>query len=71
MTAAWDQALSVGALPARVGRALLTAVAAVLYVLGWSVAMILGSLWLVVTWSAAAVQVGWREARTTRRRGEP
>jgi hypothetical protein len=44
------------------GRALLTIIAAVFYVVGWVAAKVVGA----VAWSAAAVKVGWQEARTTR-----
>ena len=47
----------------RVGRGLLTGVAAVFYALGWTV----GALWLVLSWPVLAALVGWRDA--TRRRG--
>lgn len=43
-------------------RVLLTAVAGVLYAVGW----LAGGLWVVLTWTAAAVRVGFTDA--TRRR---
>lgn len=48
----------------RVGRGLLTAVAAVFYTLGF----VLGVLWLAASWPVLAALVGWREA-TVRRGG--
>lgn len=48
----------------RVGRAVLTGIAAVLYAVGWAA----GAVWLAVSWPALAVFVGWRDA-TTRRGG--
>jgi hypothetical protein len=40
------------------GRALLTALAALLYVVGWVPAKVC----LAVVWAAVAVKVGWRDA---------
>lgn len=34
------------------------------YALGWSAAKLLGAAWLCLTWPAAAVRLGWQEART-------
>ena len=51
----------------RPGRSVLTALAAVLFALGWVVAKASGVVWLALTWSAAAVQIGWEEARTSLR----
>ena len=45
----------------------LIALAAVLYALGWVIAKAFGVVWLAVTWCAAAVQIGWEEARTPAR----
>jgi hypothetical protein len=42
----------------RLLRAVLTAVAAVLYALGWAA----GTVWLPVAWAGTAVLVGFREA---------
>jgi len=49
-------------------RVLLTVVAAVLYAVGW----LAGKVWLVLTWIAAAVRVGFQDAsRPKERRAEP
>jgi hypothetical protein len=45
------------------GRVVLTAVAAVLFGLGWITARAFGVLWLVLVWAAVAVKVGWSEGR--------
>ncbi|MBO0813548.1 MAG: hypothetical protein J2P30_00105 [Actinobacteria bacterium] len=47
----------------RAGRALLTVLAAVLFGIGWLAAKTVTGSWLAVTWSVAAVKVGWREGR--------
>lgn len=47
----------------RPGRVLLTVLGAVLYVAGWLIAKAFGLAWLAVAWAAAAVQVGWEDAR--------
>lgn len=54
----------------RVGfwRTLLTCVTAVLFALGWVVAKVFTVTWLAVTWTGAAVALGWQEARGTRHR---
>lgn len=44
-------------------RTVLTLIAGLLFGVGWLVAKLFIVLWLVLTWSAAAVQVGWQEAR--------
>lgn len=48
-------------------RAVLTAVAAVLYSLGWAAFKTLAGLWFVAAWVGTAVKVGWQEARATDR----
>lgn len=50
------------AVAGKAGRLLLTVLAAILYSAGWTVrkAFVVG--WLAVTWSWAAVRLGWREA---------
>lgn len=45
------------------GRALLTLLAGLLYAVGWLAGKTVTVGALVVLWSAAAVKVGWREAR--------
>lgn len=44
-------------------QSVLLLIAAVLYGLGWLVAKVLTVLWLALTWSWAAMAVGWQEAR--------
>lgn len=46
-----------------IGRAVLTAVAAVLFAIGWLAAKVVGVVWLSIAWSATAVRLGWSEAR--------
>lgn len=48
-------------------RAILTAIAAVLFSLGWATHKALAGLWFVAAWTGAAVKVGWQEARATDR----
>jgi len=48
-------------------RTVLTVVAGLLFGVGWVAAKSLAALWLVVAWCAAAVKVGWQEARTADR----
>ena len=43
------------------GRALLTAIAAVLFAAGWVAAKTFAVLWLALVWSFTAVKVGWQE----------
>jgi len=43
------------------GRTLLTLVAALFFALGWIVAKVARGVWLVISWSIAAVRVGWQE----------
>ena len=45
------------------GRAILTGIAAVLYVAGWVTYKVLAALWLCVAWCCVAVRVGWSDAR--------
>jgi hypothetical protein len=47
------------------GRVVLTAIAAVLFAIGWCVAKVCAAVWFVVAWCFAAVRLGWREARGT------
>lgn len=49
------------------GRSVLTLIAAVLFGLGWLVAKVFTVLWLALTWSWAAIALGWREARSPTR----
>lgn len=48
-------------------RTVLTVVAGLLFGLGWISYKAVAGLWLVAAWSAAAVKVGWQEARTAAR----
>ncbi len=49
------------------GRTILTAIAAVLFAIGWTLGKIVSgvrALWVIfVAWPYAAVKVGWKEAR--------
>lgn len=54
----------------RPGRTVLTVIAAVLYAVGWLIGQVFRAVWLVVSWSLAAAKVGFREARTPRRKGD-
>lgn len=47
----------------RFWRTVLTVLAGLLFGVGWLVAKAFGVMWLAVAWSAAAVKVGWQEAR--------
>ena len=48
-------------------RAVLTALAAVLYAAGWIAFKTLAGLWFAAAWIGTAVKVGWQEARNTDR----
>lgn len=48
----------------RFRRTVLTAVAGLLYALGWVTAKAFTLLWRTVVWVAVAVKVGWQDART-------
>lgn len=50
------------------GQAVLTMITAVFWAVGWVVAKFFAVIWGISTWAAAAMQLGWREARGTRRR---
>lgn len=43
------------------GRMLLTFVAAMFFAVGWVIAKVARAVWLVVSWSIAAIRVGWQE----------
>ena len=45
-----------------IGRGLLTLVAALFYVLGWTAGRIVIGIATVLTWSIAAAKVGWQDA---------
>lgn len=49
----------------RLGRALLTLLAGVFYVIGWIAAKVVGVVWFAVAWAGTAVKVGWAEARAS------
>jgi hypothetical protein len=51
--------ISIEARRVQLGRVLLTLLAGVFYLLGWSVAKLFGAL----VWCAVAVKVGWSEGR--------
>lgn len=44
-------------------RLVLLVLASLLFLVGWLAAKILGVLWVVVSWSLAAVKVGWQSGR--------
>lgn len=44
-------------------RTLLTALAGLFWLLGFSVAKALGGLWFAAAWVATAVRLGWSDAR--------
>jgi hypothetical protein len=48
-------------------RTVLTVIAGLLFGLGWITYKAAAGLWLVAAWCAAAVKVGWQEARTAAR----
>lgn len=48
-------------------RTVLTVIAGLLFGAGWLAAKTLAGIWFVVAWCAAAVKVGWQEARKTDR----
>jgi hypothetical protein len=49
------------------GRALLTLIAGLFFVLGWVTFKVFAVLWLAVVWCAVATREGWREAKKPRR----
>lgn len=59
--------ITVEAREVRFWRTVLTVVAGLLYGLGWLSYKALAGLWFVAAWCAAAVRVGWQEARTADR----
>lgn len=44
-------------------RTVLTALAGVLFGVGWLAAKVVGVLWLALAWAVVAVRVGWQDAR--------
>lgn len=42
---------------------MLMILATIFYGLGWITARVLGGVWLAITWSFAAMRLGWREGR--------
>jgi hypothetical protein len=48
-------------------RAFLTALASMLYAVGWITRKVFVVLWLALTWSWVAVRAGWRDAAPTPR----
>lgn len=46
------------------GRTVLTALAGVLYLLGYGTARVAGAVWLGLVWAYTAVALGWHDART-------
>lgn len=47
----------------RFWRTVLTALAGLLFGLGWLAAKACGVVWLAVVWSVTAARLGWQEAR--------
>lgn len=56
-----------------IGRGVLTLIAGLFYVLGWTLAKLVMGVATVITWSWAAARIGWQDAhgpvRTRRARG--
>lgn len=46
-------------------RIALTVLAALFYVIGWTVAKLFAVIWLAITWSFTAIKLGWEEGRRT------
>jgi hypothetical protein len=51
----------------RITREALTVIAGLLFGIGWVAYKALAAIWFVLAWCAAAVKVGWREARAADR----
>ena len=49
-------------------RAFLTALASILYAIGWTARKVFVVAWLVLAWSWTAVKLGWLEAAPKRSR---
>lgn len=45
-------------------RTVLTAIAGLLYALGWLTYKLFAGVWFVMAWCGAAVKIGWREAHS-------
>lgn len=45
-------------------RTVLTALAGLLYGLGWLTYKLFAGIWFVMAWGGAAVKIGWREAHS-------
>lgn len=43
-------------------QAFLTALASILYAIGWAARKVFVVLWLALTWSWVAIRAGWRDA---------
>lgn len=68
MAVAWVHRVPVDRITAqarevRFWRTVLTALAGVLFGLGWLAARGFAAVWLAVSWAVVAVRVGWREGR--------
>lgn len=66
--AAWSEQIPLDQITAeakriRFWRTVLTVLAGALFGVGWVAAKACGLLWLGLAWVAAAVRIGWREAR--------
>jgi hypothetical protein len=45
------------------GRVLLSAIAGVLFALGWIISKTFAAVWFIAMWTFVATREGWREAR--------
>lgn len=66
--AAWSEEIPLDRIAAearqiRFWRTVLTALAGLLFGVGWLMAKGFAVLWLAAAWTATAVKVGWQEAR--------
>lgn len=46
-------------------RTMLTLLAGLFWLIGWTAGKVLGGIWLGLVWSATAVRVGWADARAS------
>jgi len=53
------------------GRTLLTALAAVLFALGWIIAQVATAVWFVGAWMFVATREGWRTAKLSHEPARP
>lgn len=62
--------ISAEAREVRFGPAVLTLVASLLFGLGWLAAKVCTVVWTALTWSFAAVRIGWQEGVARQTAGE-